>query len=672
MPDRSTSGGVAAPGRRSADLTFGDRVAGLRRLRVEARVAGALLCAAAGAILLASAATQPPGASSRIAASRTAAASCQPPAAAASQAPPDAPAGDGGSRRSFVVRGARVFDGVRALGVADVLVTGSRIVAVGKGVAVPPGTTVIAGAGRTLLPGLIDAHAHAWGDHLRDALIFGVTTELDMFANAQWAAKVKADQAAGRRLDEADLRSAGTLATTPGGHGTEYGFPIPTLTRPDEAQAWVDARIAEGSDYVKIVIEDGRIFGRQFTTLDQPTVAALVAAAHRRGKLAVVHISTLAGAREAIEAGADGLAHLPVDQPPDPGFGRFAAAHHVFAITTLSVDQGIGGGQPAGAALVRDPRLAPYIDPDDAANLERHYPNRPGITARYAAAVAALRQLQAAGVALLAGTDAPNPGTAHGASLHGELELLVAGGLSPAAALAAATSVPAAVFHLADRGRIAPGLRADLLLVDGDPTADVRQTRAIAGVWKAGVAADRDAYRAEVAGLRAVKAAFGRGWSVSTDRIAGGGSTAALAVVEDAPPAAPGTSATGAPSPAGAASGHAIEVTGKVAPGAFIAWAGASLWPGDAPFTAVDLSARKGVHFWARGDGRTYQVMLLAQSHGHMPLFQAFTAGPAWKEYDFPFQSFAGYDGHDVQAVVFAAASAPGAFALRLSSVRLE
>ena len=78
-----------------------------------------------------------------------------------------------------------------------------------------------------------------------------------------------------------------------------------------------------------------------------------------------------------------------------------------------------------------------------------------------------------------AGTDAPNSGTAHGASLHGELQLLVEAGLTPTEALAAATSAPAAAFHLTDRGRIAPGLRADLVLVEGDPTADILQTRAI-------------------------------------------------------------------------------------------------------------------------------------------------------------------------------------------------
>jgi len=566
-----------------------------------------------------------------------------------------------------VVRGAQVFDGTRAIGVADVLVAGGRIAAVGRDLEVPSGTEVVAGAGKTLLPGLIDAHAHSFGDGLRDALVFGVTTELDMFAQAQWAARVKADQAAGRRLDEADLRSAGILATVPGGHGTEYGFSIPTLTRPEEAQGWVDARIAEGSDYIKIVIENGKTVGRPFPTLDAATVAALVTAAHHRGKLAVVHITTLAAAREAIEAGADGLAHLFVDELPDPGFGRFVAAHHAFVVTTLSVLKSVSDG-PAGGALVRDLRLAPYIDPDNAANLELRFVDRPGRIASYAPTVAALHQLAAAGVPILAGTDCPNPGTAHGVSLHGELQLLVEAGLTPTQALADATSVPAAAFHLDDRGRIAPGLRADLLLVDGDPTADVRQTRAIVKVWKLGVEENRDAYRAEVAGTKAARAAFGSGWSVSTDAIAGGSSSASLAVVDDAPPG-PAPALTGtAPAPAR----RALEVTGKIAPGGFFAWAGGSFSPGNAPFSTVDLSARKRLRFWAKGDGRTYQVMLFSQSHGYMPLSQSFAAGPVWKEYDFPWSAFAGYDGHDLKAVVFAAVLPPGTFALRLAGVRFE
>jgi imidazolonepropionase-like amidohydrolase len=100
--------------------------------------------------------------------------------------------------------------------------------------------------------------------------------------------------------------------------------------------------------------------------------------------------------------------------------------------------------------------------------------------------MAGVARLAGAGVPLLAGTDAGSPGTAHGASLHDELALLVQAGLTPGAALAAATGAPAAAFGLPDRGRIAPGLRADLVLVRGEPERDVTRTRAVQVVWRGG------------------------------------------------------------------------------------------------------------------------------------------------------------------------------------------
>src|SRR5690348_4356281 len=80
---------------------------------------------------------------------------------------------------------------------------------------------------------------------------------------------------------------------------------------------------------------------------------------------------------------------------------------------------------------------------------------------------------------------------AHGASLHGELRLLVRAGLTPTEALRAATSVPATTFGLHDRGRITPGARADLLLVDGDPTSRIADTLSIRDVWRSGARAAR-------------------------------------------------------------------------------------------------------------------------------------------------------------------------------------
>jgi imidazolonepropionase-like amidohydrolase len=108
-----------------------------------------------------------------------------------------------------------------------------------------------------------------------------------------------------------------------------------------------------------------------------------------------------------------------------------------------------------------------------------------------AVALENLRRLHTAGVAVLAGTDAPVPGTAHGVSMHGEMALLVRAGFTPVEALAAATSVPADVFGLGDRGRVKPGYRGDLLLVEGDPTKDVADTLRIDRIWKNGYVVDR-------------------------------------------------------------------------------------------------------------------------------------------------------------------------------------
>jgi len=112
--------------------------------------------------------------------------------------------------------------------------------------------------------------------------------------------------------------------------------------------------------------------------------------------------------------------------------------------------------------------------------------------ADYANARASVGVLHAAGVPILAGTDANDtPGTPsrvpHGDSLHRELELLVEAGLSTAEVLHATTSLPARYFGLDDRGTIESGKRADLVLIDGDPLADIRATRSIRRVWCGGL-----------------------------------------------------------------------------------------------------------------------------------------------------------------------------------------
>jgi imidazolonepropionase-like amidohydrolase len=577
--------------------------------------------------------------------------------------------------QALVFRDARVFTGDEVLEETDVLVSGGRIAAIGRDLSAPA-AEVIDARGRTLLPGLIDAHTHTFGDALKEALVFGVTTSLDMFTDVGMARSYRAAQQAGTAADRADLFSAGTLVTAPGGHGTEYGVPIPTIERPDEAQAFVDARIAEGSDWIKIVYDDGSAFGINWPTLDEPTLRAVIVAAHNRDKLALVHVSRAADARTALEAGADGLVHLFVDRAAGSGTAQLAKERGAFIVPTLVVLRSITG-TGGGAPLLEDERLLPYITPASRLLLRQAFPARTGANApRYEHAVEAVRALHAASVPVLAGTDAPNPGTAHGVALHRELELLVEAGLSPVEALRAATAEPARIFGLDDRGSIAEGRRADLVLVDGDPTTDITATRAIAGVWKEGVRADRSAYARAVAAAVAAQstpsqgltdglisdfesggavAAFGTPWSVTTDGMAGGTSTGTMAVVD------------------GGANGSAksLRITGTVTDAVQYGWAGAMWSPGFAPMQPADLSSKKEIVFSALGEGATYRVLVFAESTGMQPLMHEFTAGPEWKEIVVPWTAL-GTDGRGVMAIMILGGPEPGAFAVQVDDVRLR
>ncbi len=570
--------------------------------------------------------------------------------------------------REFVVKDVRLFDGERVVPRTNVLVRDGSIVSVGG--AAPAGVESISGEGRTLLPGLIDAHTHTWADALERALVFGVTTQLDMFTDPRFAANMRAEQQkADGALRRADLLSSGILVTAPKGHGTEYGIPIPTLSTAAEAPAFVDARLAEGSDYIKIVYDDGAAYGVTFPTLDRDVLRAVIEAAKKRGKLAVVHIGSRQGAEDAIAAGASGLVHIFADADAEPAFAGRVAAARAFVTPTLSVLESTTG-VASGAPLIKDARLAPLITSQERAALSSMFPKRAGSKQDLGVALAATKLLHEAKVPILAGTDAPNPGTSHGLSLHRELELLVRAGLSPEAALAAATSVPARTYSLNDRGRVAPGLRADLVLVAGDPTRDITATREIVAIWKRGVRVDRPKAPAETATAAAPtttglvsdfesaepRAEFGSGWQISTDSLIGGTSSASMAVIT-----------SGANRSRGA-----LEVTGTIAGGVPVSWAGAMFSPGTPPMAPANLSKFKELVFWTRGDGGDHRVMVFAARLGNIPATQPFKADPEWREVVIPLSSFSGIDGSDLRGVLFSAGSKPGAFRFAIDEVRFR
>jgi len=369
-----------------------------------------------------------------------------------------------------LIRGVRVFDGERVAPSADVLVEG-EVIGTHDGGSVDE---EVDGAGRTLLPGLIDAHTHVFDGSLAKALEFGVTTELDMFCLPGNLARQRALAA----TDEvADLRSAGVLATAPGGHPTQIMANLPaelraqlgdavgefdTVATPGDAAGFVAARVAEGVDYLKVIVDHGTTAGGKIPVLTPDTVAALVTAGHAAELLVIAHAASAADATIALDAGVDGLAHVPFDATPEAAESVVArcAAQDVFVVSTLVYAEWLASSE---------------------AN-----PAQTAVRQRVDHAMAITSAMYAAGVRLLAGTDANVWEPRHGAGMHRELELLTRAGLSTTDALAAATSVVADTFGLGDRGRIAPGLRADLLLVDGDPTTDITATAKVAEVWKSG------------------------------------------------------------------------------------------------------------------------------------------------------------------------------------------
>src|SRR5690606_16985753 len=223
---------------------------------------------------------------------------------------------------SFVIRDARVFDGERVIEGASVVVLEGLVTAVGKDLDVPEGLHVVDGRGKTLLPGLIDAHVHSWGDARANALRFGVTTELDMLGDWHRLAAIREQRESLARTSEADLWSAGAAVTAPGGHGTQYGMDVPTLAPGESADAFVEARIREGSDYIKIIVEDFGAYSttRSLSTLDAEQVAASIRAAHAHDRMAVAHVSEYEAGLHAVQAGADGLVHQFIDAPVDQRF----------------------------------------------------------------------------------------------------------------------------------------------------------------------------------------------------------------------------------------------------------------------------------------------------------------------------------------------------------------
>ncbi|NQX47648.1 amidohydrolase family protein [Paenibacillus tritici] len=413
----------------------------------------------------------------------------------------------------------RIFDGNQIIAPRHIVVKGESIISVGG--ELPADATIIDGENATLLPGLVDAHVHTSIGGLRDALKFGVTTELEM--NGDFTKRGREIQLKNVN-DVADVRSAGMAITAPGGHPDEllpdgdeipefvlkelaklseedresmlaaYAHDheeIPQVTTVEEAVKHVHTQVENGADYIKIMIEEGTVMGVPgLPVLSDEILKTAVTEAHKFDKLVIAHVLTALSSQEAIDLGVDGLGHLFIDRPEYTSrLVMSIAASGAFVTPCLVLNSSIIGN-PA-SELANDPRVHSKLSSDWIDILNSSFNTFP--QGNMDNSFKNVMDLHRAGVDILVGTDvAPVPvpnlgGLAHGASVHHEMQLLVKAGFTAIEALQSATAKPARCFGLNDRGRIAEGARADLILVTGDPTINISDTLSIKSVWFKGV-----------------------------------------------------------------------------------------------------------------------------------------------------------------------------------------
>ena len=569
---------------------------------------------------------------------------------------------------AILIKNVRLFDGAEVQPRVSVLIRGGVVDAIEPQIDEGQASTVVDGEGQTLLPGLIDAHVHVRvTQDLRTSASLGVTTVLDMLSSPSHNRRWRREDPTRSRFYSSDL-----ALTAPGGHGTQVGYEVHPVGDAAEVPAWVSARVDEGADYIKLIFDDGYpSLGVEFARLSEESLRAGVKSAHEAEKLAVVHIGSASEAATALEAGADGLAHTYLLGDLDGAeLTRVAESSRAFVVPTLGVLMGLCDPESARSFAGLE-RVRAMATPSELGSLVGGFPlradaQRPGCEA----ALESVGLFNKAGMSVLAGSDAGNPGTAHGVSLHRELQLLVQAGLTPVEALSAATSASADAFGLSELGRVQVGLPADLLLVDGDPTVDIADTLRVQQVWIAGepVEGSERAERVtqswelpapkEPAGLISdfneddPSAAFGFRWLASNDKAFGGSSSSAI-TLESAEPAR---------------GGSCLRVTGSVASRAF-AFAGAMLQFGEGMGAAVDLSGYAGVRFRMRGAVGSYSVQLFAQTLGALGAVQGVELGEGWTDVELRFADL-GHDGFSAQGL-FIGSRQPGEVDFCIDDVEL-
>jgi imidazolonepropionase-like amidohydrolase len=422
-------------------------------------------------------------------------------------------ASSGARGETIVFTGARLIDGTGKAprDNAVLVVEGDRIVAVGTAgkTAVPKGARVIDVHGRTIMPGIVNAHGHvglvADGKNSADAYTrdnvtaqlaqyeqYGVTSVLTLGLNRDLVYEIRDEQRRGG-IGGASLFTAGRGIGVP-----DAAPPVPVqpdqVYRPktvEEAVADVRETASHHPDYLKLWVDD--IYGK-FPKMVPDVYKAAIDEAHRDKIRVAAHVFYLADAKALVASGIDALAHSVRDQPVDAELTGLMKKKGTFYVATLTVDESafLFADDPAQlddpflAGAVSPALLQQWRSPEYREKVAKD-PNTPKIRAALKNGMHNLKALRDAGARIAFGTDSgAQPVRIPGWGEHRELELVVRAGLKPMEAIVAATRGSAAMLGASDRGTIEKGKRADFVVLSADPLEDIRNTRKLVSIWNGG------------------------------------------------------------------------------------------------------------------------------------------------------------------------------------------
>jgi imidazolonepropionase-like amidohydrolase len=415
--------------------------------------------------------------------------------------------------QAVLLRDVRLIDGTGTAPQEHVslLLRNGRVEKIGGAEMVAPkGVAVRDLSGKTVMPGIISTHSHLGllvddaessataytrenvTAQLKQFERYGVTTIMSLGVNRDLVYELRDEQRAGK-LDGATIFTAGRGIGVPGG---APGLPAAAdqIYRPatvEEARKDVDELAAHHADIVKIWVDEAH---GTVPKMKPEIYKAVIDEAHQKHLRVAAHEYALEDAKRLVADGVDVLAHSVRDQVVDDAFVQSMKQHGVWYVPTFTVDESffIYAERPAFVQTVFFQKAAgPKLTAKFEANGYAEKVNQDPQTAQHRKDIEVgqqnLKKLFDGGVAVGFGTDSGAlPGRIPGFSEHRELELMVEAGLTPMQAITAATGKNAELLHATDRGTIAAGKRADLLVLDADPLTDIRNSRKIVAVYHDG------------------------------------------------------------------------------------------------------------------------------------------------------------------------------------------